>query len=138
MPGCIEGAGEKARKQASIGCKHLVRADHRKTVSQGHRDPGLYAGQGLREDDVFRHVNQASPVRAVVPMQAKQIAGVQPIGIGIGDFRGFRGKMNRGIGEFQNPGQNHAGTSQLFDVPIIRGTIDDFLFQSGKHSCSFP
>ena len=134
----VEGSGQQAGNEASIRGQHLVGADHRESVAQCHDDPRPHAGERVGQHDVLGDFDQRPAVRAVVPVHAKEIAGVGTVGIDPGDLFGLRRQVRRRIGEFGDAGQFHAERPQMRHVSLVAVPIDDPALESWCHVRSMP
>ncbi len=133
MPSRIELSGDQPRHQTAIGGQHLVGADHWKPVADQHDDLGFHTGQLRRQHDVSGHLRNAAPISVIVPMNAKQVACVRPVGIGAFKILGDRPIQACGIGQLRNPGQADAGVPKPVDAPLIDCAIDDIALKSDGH-----
>ncbi len=126
VAGWVEAAGDKTRNQARVGSQNLVRADHRKASPERHYDPGLHAGQSLRQHQVTRNVGAAVARCVVEPVYAPQIAGVRFIGIDSGEGGTLPLRDQVRIGELAQSGQRDFQLAQALHRVPANLSVGDF------------
>ena len=104
--------------------------DHREPVAEQHDDPGVHAGQLLREHRVFGQRDLRGAVGVVVPVHPEEVERV-------GGIRLHRGQgLSNGQGDQAGLGQLGEGREQdvalleLLDRAIVDLTVHDVIFHS--------
>ena len=129
----VEDSGQQARNEASVCGQHLVGVDHRESVAQCHDDLGFHPGKRVRQHNVLGGIDQRLAVRAIVPMDAKEIAGICTVRIDPGNLFSLCRQARRRIGQVSDARQLHAERPQMSHVPSMAVPIDDLALESWCH-----
>ena len=129
----VEGSGEQVGNEASVRGQHLVGADHRESVAQCHDDPGRHPGERSGQHDVLGDVDQRPAIRAVVPMDAEEVAGIRAVGIDPGNLFGPGRQTRWRVGQVRDAGQRHAERPQVSHVPSLAVNVERWLAEHIGH-----
>ena len=129
----VERSGHEARNKAAVCGEHLVGADHREPVAERHDELRPHPGQRLGQHEVLGDIDQRGSVRAVVPVDAKEVTGVGTVGIYPGDLLDLCREARRRIGELSDARELYAERPQVSDVPFVAVPVDDPALESWRH-----